>query len=308
LKNVFGHGIASQRGSAVDIGELITAKKALFDEYLLAYLKSTWSDSGVFDAFSYSLKAGGKRIRPVLTMLACEATGGNGSDALPAGLAIEMIHTFSLIHDDLPALDNDDLRRGMPTCHKKFGEATAILAGDALIFQSLSAICSSDYPSEVKVDICSAMADICGTGGLVQGEYEDVMAEGKDLPLVKIEEIYTKKTSRLFELCMYSGSRIVCNDHALIRPLVDFGRYLGQAFQAIDDILDVTSNEENLGKSAGKDLAQDKATVVKALGIDAAREWARNATERAVSTLEKVRDERTGTLKELALWMLQRVM
>jgi geranylgeranyl pyrophosphate synthase len=152
------------------------------------------------------------------------------------------------------------------------------------------------------------MADICGTGGLVQGEYEDVMAEGKDLPLVKIEEIYTKKTSRLFELCMYSGARIVCNDHALIRPLVDFGRYLGQAFQAIDDILDVTSNEENLGKSAGKDLAQDKATVVKALGIDAAREWARNATERAVSTLEKVRNDQTANLKELALWMLRRVM
>ncbi len=292
----------------MDISELITAKKTIFDEFLNAYLRDVWSDSGIFEAFSYSLKAGGKRIRPVLVMLACEAAGGNDSAALPAGLAIEMIHTFSLIHDDLPAFDNDDLRRGMPTCHKKFGEATAILAGDALIFQALSVICSSDYPAEVKVDICSVMADVCGTRGLVQGEYEDVLAEGNDISLTKIEEIYTKKTSRLFELCMYSGGRIACGDQAVIHPMVDFGMYLGQAFQAIDDILDVTSSEEKLGKSTGKDLVQDKATVVKALGVDAARIWARDATQRAVSALENIRGERMGTLKELALWMLQRVM
>jgi geranylgeranyl diphosphate synthase type II len=121
-------------GTAVDIGALIAAKKALFDAYLHEYLQQERSPSGIFEAFSYSLKAGGKRIRPVLAMLACEAAGGRDRVALPVGLAIEMIHTFSLIHDDLPALDNDELRRGMPTCHTKFGDATAILAGDALIF------------------------------------------------------------------------------------------------------------------------------------------------------------------------------
>jgi geranylgeranyl pyrophosphate synthase len=292
----------------VDIGELIATKKAVFDEYLNGYLLEQKSSSGVFEAYSYSLKAGGKRIRPILAMLASEAAGGPDRAALPVGLAIEMIHTFSLIHDDLPALDNDDLRRGMPTCHKKFGEATAILAGDALIFQALSVICTSTYPPQVKVDLCTAFADICGTSGLVQGEYEDVMAEGKDLLPSKIEEIYIQKTSRLFELCMYAGARIACDDDILIRALAGFGTHLGLAFQAIDDILDITSDRETLGKSAGKDLAQNKATVVKALGIDEARLWAQAATFRAIASLDGIHPEKMENLRRLALWMLKRVM
>jgi geranylgeranyl diphosphate synthase type II len=292
----------------VDIGVLIATKKEVFDEYLTGYLLETNSSSGVFEAFSYSLKAGGKRIRPILAMLASEAAGGPDRAALPVGLAIEMIHTFSLIHDDLPALDNDDLRRGLPTCHKKFGEATAILAGDALIFQALSVICTSEYPSQVKVDLCTAMADICGTSGLVQGEYEDVMAEGKDVLPSKIEEIYTQKTSRLFELCMYAGARVACDDDVLTRSLAVFGTHLGLAFQAIDDILDITSDRETLGKSAGKDLAQNKATVVKALGIDAARAWAQAATFRAIQSLDGIRPDKAENLKGLALWMLKRIM
>ena len=287
---------------------MITTKKEVFDEYLTGYLLETNSSSGVFEAFSYSLKAGGKRIRPILAMLASEAAGGPDRAALPVGLAIEMIHTFSLIHDDLPALDNDDLRRGLPTCHKKFGEATAILAGDALIFQALSVICTSEYPSQVKVDLCTAMADICGTSGLVQGEYEDVMAEGKDVLPSKIEEIYIQKTSRLFELCMYAGARVACDDDVLTRSLAVFGTHLGLAFQAIDDILDITSDRETLGKSAGKDLAQNKATVVKALGIDAARAWAQAATFRAIQSLDGIRSDKAENLKGLALWMLKRIM
>ncbi len=287
---------------------LITTKKAAFEEYLGSYLSGVKSRSGVFEAFSYSLTAGGKRIRPILAMLACEAAGGSDADALPVGLAIEMVHTFSLIHDDLPALDNDDFRRGMPTCHKKFGEATAILAGDALIFQALSVICNSPYAPQVKVDLCRAFADVCGTSGLVQGEYEDVMAEGKDLLPSQIEEIYTQKTSRLFELCMYSGARIACDDVTLTRSLAGFGTQLGLAFQAIDDILDVTSDRQTLGKSAGKDMVQNKATVVKALGIDAARVWAKEATSRAIQSLEGIRPDRVENLRGLAMWMLGRVM
>lgn len=306
MKYGCGRGIASE-GDQVNINTLISAKKTIFDEFLRSYLRDAQSDSGVFEAFSYSLQAGGKRFRPVLTMLACEAAGGRETDALPAGLAIEMIHTFSLIHDDLPALDNDDLRRGMPTCHKKFGEATAILAGDALIFQALAVICSSRYPAEVKVDICRTIADVCGTRGLVQGEYEDVMAEGRDLGLARIEDIYTRKTSRLFELCMYAGARVASDDPDLIRQMVAYGTHLGRAFQAVDDILDVTSSRDTLGKSAGKDLIQDKATVVKALGIDKARTWAKSATEQAMSALEGLGAEQTGQLRELAQWMLNRV-
>ncbi|HWR68831.1 MAG TPA: farnesyl diphosphate synthase [Desulfomonilia bacterium] len=292
----------------MDISELIAARKTVFEDYLDRYLKDAQSGSEVFEAFAYSLRAGGKRIRPVLVMLATEAAGGHEGDALPAGLAIEMIHTFSLIHDDLPALDDDELRRGLPTCHKKFGEAMAILAGDALIFQALSVILTSPYAMQVKLDLCTALADVCGTNGLVQGEYEDVMAEGIDLPLDRIEGIYTRKTSRLFELCMYAGARIAREDPESARSLAVFGSHLGRAFQAIDDILDVTSDRQTLGKSPGKDLAKSKATVVKVLGIDGARSWAQEATGRAVKVLDGIVAVRTEVLRELAFWMLGRVM
>ena len=292
----------------MDITALLDERKKIFDDYLHTYLESFKTDSGIFRAFSYSLAAGGKRIRPILTMLACEALGGNSRQTLPAGVAIEMIHTFSLIHDDLPALDNDALRRGVPTCHTKFGEATAILAGDALIFQALSIISSSDYTADVEVDILRVIADVCGIDGLVQGEYQDVMAEGKNLSLEEIQDMYTKKTSRLFELCMYSGSRIACSDEKKIQSMVRYGTYLGLAFQAIDDILDITSTDEVLGKTSGKDLLQDKATIVKALGMEKARAWAYKMTNSAIECIAEIDDKQSTTLEELARWMVQRVM
>jgi len=308
LNNPLLHGIASLGRIGLDICALITEKKRLFEDYLQDYLAGINTTSGIFDAFSYSLSAGGKRIRPILTMLACETLGGNAMQALPAGLAIEMIHTFSLIHDDLPALDNDSLRRGKPTCHTRFGEATAILAGDALIFQALTVISSSGYPAEVEVDILRVIADVCGIDGLVQGEYLDVMAEGKDLTLKEIADIYRKKTSRLFELCMYSGARIATEDTQKINSLMKYGAHLGLAFQAIDDILDVTSTDGVLGKTSGKDLLQDKATVVKALGLEGARLWAGEMTNIATKSIAEIRDKRSTVLEELAQWMVQRVM
>lgn len=292
----------------MNIEEILGEKKTLFDDYMETYLAGFGSKSGIFEAFAYSLRAGGKRIRPILAMLACEALGGIDEQALPAGLAIEMIHTFSLIHDDLPALDNDDLRRGLPTCHAKFDEATAILAGDALIFQALSVIGLSNYPIEIKMDICTAMADVCGTDGLVQGEYEDVMAEGKDIPVSGVEDIYLKKTSRLFELSMFSGARLVSDNKQDVQLFVRYGRYLGLAFQAIDDILDVTSSEDVLGKTSGKDILQNKATLVKVLGLQNARDWAKEATHKAVESISTLDEKRTWALRNLAIKMLERVM
>ncbi len=291
----------------MDITVLTSGKKDLFDRYLREYLEAEGTSSGIFEAFAYSLKAGGKRIRPVLTMLACECLGGKAEDTLPAGLAIEMIHTFSLIHDDLPALDNDDLRRGRPTCHAMFGEATAILAGDALIFQALSVIASAGYPAQTKLDILGFMAEVCGVKGLVQGEYRDVTAEGKEISMDEVRDIYRRKTARLFELCMFTGARVAGGAQEQIDPLVGFGTYLGLAFQAIDDILDVTSSREVLGKTTGKDLAQDKATIVKALGLQESRRWARDMTEKAVSLLPAADGARSKDLKRLALGMLERV-
>ncbi len=291
----------------MNIMALTDEKKEIFDTFLHSYLLQPDARSGIFSAFSYSLKAGGKRIRPILTMLACECLGGQGSDALPAALAIEMIHTFSLIHDDLPALDDDGLRRGRPTCHAEFGEATAILAGDALIFQALSVISAAPYPLEARFDIIKTLSGVCGIGGLVQGEYEDVMAEGNDLPFEDIKEIYRKKTSRLFELCMYSGARIASSDTEKIALLVEYGTHIGLAFQAVDDILDMTSNDGNLGKTPGKDLLQDKATVVKALGIEDARLWAEEMTNRAIAGIESFENDASEALREIALSMLNRL-
>jgi len=287
---------------------LLTTGKKVFDDYLTSYLSHSGIASGIFDAFSYSLQAGGKRIRPTLTMLACECAGGDREDALPACLAIEMIHTFSLIHDDLPAIDNDQLRRGLPTCHARFGEATAILAGDALIFEAMSVILKAPWPQEVRLGILARLADACGVDGLIQGEYDDIMAEGRDLPFEEIREIHRKKTSRLFELCMFAGSRIATRDPGIIEPLMEYGTCIGLAFQAIDDILDMTSTGETLGKTTGKDLLQDKATVVKALGLDGARAWAGEMTDKAVASIAGLDSGAAKALRDIALWMLKRVM
>ncbi len=291
----------------MDIASLTSGKRELFEDYLRTYLAGAHSTPGIFDASAYSLQAGGKRLRPVLTMLACESLGGKAADTLPAGLAIEMIHTFSLIHDDLPALDNDALRRGRPTCHARFGEAPAILAGDALIFQAVSVIAAAGYPPGTRLDILRFMAEACGAKGLVQGEYQDLSAEGMKLSLDEIHDIYHRKTARLFELCMFAGARIAGGSPGQVDALVGFGAHLGLAFQAIDDILDLTSSEGLLGKTTGKDLIQDKATVVKALGLEEARAWARTMTVKAVELLPAARTDGVETLRKLAFGMLQRV-
>lgn len=287
------------------IAAIIAAKKSLFDEYLRDYLDGFDKGSGLQAACAYSLAAGGKRLRPVLAMLACEAVGGAAEQAMGAALAVEMLHTFSLIHDDLPAIDNDDLRRGMATCHKAFGEATAVLAGDALIFAAFALIGSSGYAPEVQADLARKMAESCGLKGLIEGEYADIMAEGKLVSLEAIERIYRKKTGKLFELCLYAGGRVAGAEGARLTALEHFGAHLGLAFQAVDDILDVTSNSEALGKTPGKDTLQDKATIVKTLGLERARAWAEQETARAVAALDGFTS--AGTLIDLAHDLLDRV-
>jgi geranylgeranyl diphosphate synthase, type II len=282
----------------------IACYKALFEDYLNSYINRLNNSSGLDTACAYSLSAGGKRLRPVIALLSCEACGGNPPDALPAGLAIEMIHTFSLIHDDLPAIDNDDLRRGRPTCHKTFGEATAILAGDALIFEAFLVIAGSGLPNDAISDITRAMVDSCGLNGLIKGEYDDIMAERKDIDLNGITEIYLRKTSRLFELSTHAGALAASPSEDLLSAMKTYGRHLGLSFQAIDDILDVTSDSANLGKTAGKDILQEKATIVKVLGIDGARKWAQEQTALALGA---IRELKAYDLENIALDMLKRV-
>lgn len=284
---------------------IIADKKALFEGYLGRYLEGLDTNAGLQQACAYSLSAGGKRLRPVLVQLACEALGGQAARALDAALALEMIHTFSLIHDDLPGIDNDDLRRGKPTCHKAFGEATAILAGDALIFAAFALIGSSSYPPEVRADLMQAMAEACGWLGLIEGEYADIMAEGRSLDIVQIEAIYGKKTGKLFELALYAGGRIAGGNASELEALRSYGRHLGLAFQAVDDILDVTASSAVIGKTTGKDLLQDKATIVKVLGLEKAKSWAEQATSDAIAAVNGVHG--ADILIALARDMLMRI-
>jgi geranylgeranyl pyrophosphate synthase len=172
----------------------------------------------------------------------------------------------------------------------------------------MSVVLKAPWPQEVRLGILARLADSCGVDGLIQGEHDDIMAEGKDLSFEGIREIHRKKTSRLFELCMFAGSRIATGDPGIIEPLVSYGTSIGLAFQAIDDILDLTSTGETLGKTTGKDLLKDKATVVKALGLPGSRAWAEEMTDEAVSSIASLEGDAAKALKDIALWMLKRVM
>lgn len=277
--------------------------KQAFEAYLAEYSAS--HQLGIAAPGCYSLAAGGKRLRPVICQLACETVGGLAKQALPAALALEMIHTFSLIHDDLPAIDNDDLRRGRPTCHKVYGEAAAILAGDNLIFAAFGQLAAADYASDVKADLLTYFA--AAGADLIEGEHQDILAEGQALTQDAILNIYQNKTARLFELSLMAGARIGTTDRAAIERLRTAGLKIGLAFQAIDDILDVTADTATMGKTVGKDLAQDKATLVKICGVEATHSFAAAQTAAALEALKGFDNAAAALLKKLVSDMQDRL-
>jgi geranylgeranyl diphosphate synthase type II len=228
------------------------------------------------EAMRYSLLAGGKRLRPILCLAACELAGGSSAQAMPTAVALEMIHTMSLIHDDLPAMDNDDLRRGRPTNHKVYGEATAILAGDALLTRAFEmvALRSPGVPPERLLSVVGELSLASGAPGLVGGQVVDLESEGKDVDLATLEYIHLHKTGALLRACVISGALIAGAPEPLLDALRTYARGIGLAFQIIDDILDVTADSALLGKTAGKDLAADKTTYPKLLGLQESRERA----------------------------------
>jgi len=214
------------------------------------------------EAMRYSLLAGGKRLRPVLCLAACELACGDSALAMPTAVALEMIHTMSLIHDDLPAMDNDDLRRGRPTNHKVYGEANAILAGDALLTRAFEmvALRSPGVPAERLLAVVGELSLAAGAPGLVGGQVVDLECEGKSVDLETLEYIHLHKTGALLRACVLSGALIAGAAEPLLEALRTYARGIGLAFQIIDDILDVTASSEVLGKTAGKDLTADKTT------------------------------------------------
>ncbi|KAL3695877.1 hypothetical protein R1sor_009953 [Riccia sorocarpa] len=242
----------------------------------------------VTEAMRYSLLAGGKRVRPALCIAACELVGGKQETVMPTACAMEMIHTMSLIHDDLPCMDNDDLRRGVPTNHKKYGEDTALLAGDALLAFAFEHIArdTSGVPAERVVRVISHLGKAVGAEGLVAGQVVDIMSEGDPtVTLETLEYIHLHKTAGLLESSVVCGAIIGGASEEEIETLSKYSRYVGLSFQVIDDILDVTQSSEELGKTAGKDLLVDKATYPKLLGLEKSKEFAAELTHKAKEQL-----------------------
>ncbi|BEV36553.1 geranylgeranyl diphosphate synthase CrtE [Synechococcus sp. M16CYN] len=240
------------------------------------------------EAMRYSLLAGGKRLRPILCLAACELAGGEAKQALPTAVALEMIHTMSLIHDDLPTMDDDDVRRGRPTNHKVYGEAVAILAGDALLTRAFEMVSlrSPGVPAERLLKVVGELSLVAGAPGLVGGQVVDLESEGKQVDLDTLEYIHLHKTGALLGACVITGALIGDADDTLIAALRTYARGIGLAFQIIDDILDVTGSSDVLGKTAGKDLISDKTTYPKLLGLEESRKRAIDLVQEAKTALQ----------------------
>jgi geranylgeranyl diphosphate synthase type II len=272
------------------------------------YLRQLDSDcpEALRDAMAYSLLAGGKRLRPLLTLLACEAAGGAIEAAMPAACAIEMVHTYSLIHDDLPAMDDDDLRRGIPTCHVKFGEARAILAGDALLTLAFEIVARDVNPPATAAACCVDLANAAGAVGMVGGQEADLAAEDTGVAGVEeLEAIHRRKTGRLLCAALTMGGRIGGADAEALAHLERYGTNVGLAFQIVDDLLDIVGEQSKMGKGVRKDATHGKLTYPSLLGVEESRERARALVAQACCSVAAF-GERKRHLEALARFVVER--
>jgi geranylgeranyl diphosphate synthase, type II len=248
----------------------------------------------IYEAMRYSLMAGGKRLRPILCLATCELAGGTLEMAMPTACALEMIHTMSLIHDDLPAMDNDDYRRGQLTNHKVFGDDIAILAGDGLLAYAFEylAVHTQGVPADRLLKVVARLGHAVAATGLVGGQVVDLDSEGEsDITLEKLNFIHTHKTGALLEASVVSGAELASADSAALQQLTHYANNIGLAFQIIDDVLDITSTYEELGKTAGKDLQAQKATYPSLWGIDESRRQAQRLVQEAQAILANFGDK-----------------
>ena len=279
----------------------------LVEEGLLRELKKVPAyDETLEKAMEYSLMAGGKRLRPVLLMAAADAVGKDGTAFLTMGCAIEMIHTYSLIHDDLPAMDNDDYRRGKPTNHKVFGDGIAVLAGDALLTLAFEVMLRQEGAApETLVTVVSEMSRAAGPYGMVGGQVLDLEGEGRRLDLAALRKIHMGKTGALFCAAIRSGAILAGAKEEELTALTLYAERFGLAFQITDDILDVTGDEAAIGKPVGSDVRNEKATYVTLTSLEEAKRLAEDAVDEAVAALD-IFGERAAFLRDLALFLLGR--
>jgi len=293
--------------SLFDLASWIATQSREVDRALDRSLpKATAKPATIHKAMRYSLFAGGKRMRPALVLAAAEACGGTHASAMPLACAVECIHTYSLIHDDLPGMDNDDLRRGKPTNHKVFGEGIAILAGDALLTQAfeIAASCTGWKRYSVK-DVVLEIAKASGSLQLIAGQVADLEGEGKKISRAQLRYIHERKTSALLACSVRLGGMSANCTPAQLDALTDFGYHVGLAFQVIDDILDVTQTSEQLGKTAGKDVKAQKATYPSIVGLEKSRVIAAELTAKAEAALQPFRGKAVA-LEAISDYLLQR--
>ncbi|WP_413815529.1 polyprenyl synthetase family protein [Bacillus altitudinis] len=258
-----------------NLNEFLTTRKQSIEDYLFTYVQELSIPEDLKSSMLYSLKAGGKRLRPVLVLALLNAYGKGEEDGIPVGCAVEMIHTYSLIHDDLPCMDDDDLRRGKPTNHKVYGEATAVLAGDALLTESFRLITSQlsdDVPADQKLRIIDELVTSAGALGMVGGQFDDMEAEQKQIPLSELESIHARKTGKLLTFSVVAGAILAGASDDEIEKLREFSYHIGIAFQIRDDILDLEGSEEKIGKRIGSDTANEKSTYPSLLTLSGAKE------------------------------------
>ncbi len=306
----------SKQDNTLNLLNTLTAEQYLSDgkKYIESALEKFLPShdaypQSIHQSMRYSVLAGGKRLRPILVIAAAEAVGGRREQVLPFAIAVEFIHTYTLIHDDLPALDNDNLRRGKPTNHKVFSEAIAILAGDALLTEAFilmtNRILMDSIPSKNLLQASHEMARSIGSRGVIGGQVVDIESEGKDVDPETLEYIHIYKTGYFFKSCIRSGAILCQTSEAQLSALSRFGAHIGLAFQIIDDILDITGDEELLGKDIGSDINKKKATYPALFGIEESRKKAETLVEEGIEILRSF-DERANPLREIARFFVQR--
>lgn len=299
------------RGCKVDLKAYLKEKISVVDAALEQYLpEERQRPQSIHKGMRYSVFAGGKRVRPVLMLAACEAVGGDINKVLPAACAMEMIHTYSLIHDDLPAMDNDDFRRGRPTSHKVFGEAIAILAGDALLTEAFRLLSDPQFangiPAEVRLAVINEIAVSAGTFGMVGGQVVDMESEGRsEIDLPTVQYIHTHKTGALIKGSVVAGALLGGADEKQLEAIRRYGKAAGLAFQIADDILDIEGNTEDIGKTAGSDEARGKATYPAVIGLPAAKQEAAAMMDEAMLAIEPL-GTAAEPLREIARYIVER--
>jgi geranylgeranyl diphosphate synthase type II len=295
----------------MDVKAYLTQKREVVDKALEALVPNAKSyPPRVFEAMRYSLFAGGKRVRPILAIASAEALGAKTSGLLPVAGTLELIHTYSLIHDDLPAMDDDDFRRGRPTCHKVYGEAMAVLAGDGLLNMAFEALSDPRrlraIPPGRLVAIMREISLASGVFGMIGGQVVDMESEGKEVDFPTLEYIHTRKTGALIRASVRVGALYAKASEKRLKALTRYGEMVGLAFQIADDILDIVGTQEEIGKDVGSDLKKGKKTFPSFYGLEESRRRANEVAGHAVAALKDF-DRKADPLRELATYIVTRV-